>query len=350
MNNENEKTPDYPDISTERNVRLIKGVTDWPPIKTPQYHYTSLDCLPKILRSGEIQPGCWTYMDDPICICTWTSSAIVWEPACSATSMFSDYASAALRLLVMGGDYPLARIEVDPSVLYEWSAFMEAVGVHWGCSFNAAQSGIDLGCDPGDWAVCPTAIPASAWRSVDLWQGGIWEPIHFVDRVDPNLIALLPPHIQQSPIGYTSEGNAWLLEVREKGSDDWISFLDSVKRHHLEEDFRNRALTKEELVEEVCMNESEDNVYRLMLSMGVLSNRKLRRLIKLEGEDVLDRLTLNPPFALAVAEYFSMTASGMVEGIKKQLLHCGASDKPKRKKLSGGPSGMGKLNHHFGFD
>lgn len=159
------------------------------PPRGPQYHYTSLEALEGILKDGEVKTcphvveeerlpeydyELFTYL---ACDVAWTSSAPVWDSAAKATDKICSRRGYAIGDFVAGVINPVARIEVDPDILFEWSRYLFMTGTSSEHIFGVAQCGYTIESDPDDWAVCPQPIPISRFRSIEIWNGDDWIPL-----------------------------------------------------------------------------------------------------------------------------------------------------------------------------
>lgn len=146
------------------------------PLRQPQWHYTSLAKLKSILREGRIRTSSWRRDGRLIVRAAWTSAAPIWEPSAKATSVIADQWECAVDALVGGATPPVVRIEVAQNGLFDWTEHLARIGVADAYVWHLAECGYECGADPNDWAVSPQAIPSSAWRGIDVWNGDGWIP------------------------------------------------------------------------------------------------------------------------------------------------------------------------------
>jgi hypothetical protein len=113
--------------------------------------------------------------------------AVVWfsrrephEP--TATTLFQDQAGTVREAseielkLLLGGR---VRIGVAPQTApHDWSAFLRLSGINQQMADGLAQVAREHGADPEDWFVSFDQVPAAAWRPVEWWFAGAWQPMH----------------------------------------------------------------------------------------------------------------------------------------------------------------------------
>ena len=153
-------------------------------LRQPQWHYTSMVALDKILREGRIRTSAWRRDGRLIIRAAWTSSAAIWEPTATATNAITDQWECAVDDLVGGETPPIARIGVATDVLLDWTEYLSSAGVADAHVWHLAECGYECGADPANWAVSPRSLPSSEWLRVEVWAGG-WVPIEIT--VDPDL-------------------------------------------------------------------------------------------------------------------------------------------------------------------
>ena len=165
------------------------------PVRTPQYHYTSLAKLKSILREGRIRTSAWRRDGHLIVRAAWTSTAPIWEPTASATSVITGQWEFAVEELLSGATPPIARIGVATDDLHDWSEHLAEAGVADAYIWHLAECGFECGANPDDWAVCPQAIPSAVWRGIDVWNGDGWISIATSDHPEKERNILpAPPH------------------------------------------------------------------------------------------------------------------------------------------------------------
>ena len=165
------------------------------PLPTPQWHYTSLAKLKSILREGRIRTSAWRRNGRLIVRAAWTSSAAIWEPTASATSVITGQWEFAVEGLLSGETPPIARIGVATDGLRDWTEFLSGARVADAHIWHLAECGYECAADPNDWAVSPKAIPASKWLGIETWDGHGWIPL--ATSNDPEAIRytmLAPAH------------------------------------------------------------------------------------------------------------------------------------------------------------
>jgi len=294
-----------------------------PPRKRPQYHFTDYPCLENIMQQRHIRTSQWgeEYEDDYYCICDvgWTSAALVWEPAASATYAVTDRREGAVRFMVEGDEAPVARIEVDPNILHEWSSYLARIGVNPNSILYLAQRGYECGCDPENWAISPTPIEAASWLRVQVWDGNDWICIqHSADPELKRLAAMVPSHCRVDGVDELSPSGRWIAEARGKGCGEWIEFTDSRFRVNLEALAKGHQLTNDELVELIKDDDNLNSTYRLLTAIQRAPENVLYQIANELGDRVLDYYhKYNPQFARAVAAYCGVTPDVLIDGIKK---------------------------------
>ncbi len=140
----------------------------------PQWHYTSMAALESILEDGCIRKSQWRMDGVLVCDLAWTSSAPIWEPTANATSLVNAHWAVAVDDLRTGDTPPIARIQVDPRILFYWDSYFVRAGIPDCYRWHLAECGYACGADPNAWAVSPTAISSTAWRRVENWSGREW--------------------------------------------------------------------------------------------------------------------------------------------------------------------------------
>ena len=87
----------------------------------------------------------------------------------------------------------MARIEVDPEALFNWSPYLYMTRMPTERISYLAYLAGEIGSDPDDWAVAPVPITCSGWRAVEIWDGDDWVPITRCETPEvQELLARLP--------------------------------------------------------------------------------------------------------------------------------------------------------------
>lgn len=153
-------------------------------VRSPQWHFTSLNRLALILKESRIRASPWRRDGRLIVRAAWTSSAAIWEPTATATNAITVRREFAVEDLLYGDMPPVARIGVATDVLLDWTEYLSSAGVADAQIWHLVEYGYECGADPANWAVSPRSIPSSEWLRVEVWAGG-WVPIEIT--VDPDL-------------------------------------------------------------------------------------------------------------------------------------------------------------------
>ena len=299
------------------------------PIRCPQYHYTSLEALDGILKEGAIKTCPHIVEEERLpeydyelfthlaCVVAWTSSAPVWEPAAKATEKICRQRGYAIEYFVAGTMNPVARIEVDPDILFEWSHYLFMTGTSSEHLLGLAQCGYTIESDPDDWAVCPRPIPISRFRSIEIWNGDDWTPLsRSEDPVMATYQALDPCPCQSNAGGGLSAGGIWVKDVRDKGGVEWLDFLRAKYTFQLEAHMQGRDLTKGEIAKIVCHDESLHPVYRVLMAIQTLPDCCASRVVAEVADDAIKSLERNPLFARAVEKYCGLDQQTLIQVIR----------------------------------
>lgn len=143
----------------------------------PLYHYTLGRVMPAIVGDGELGvaealPG----TDAPV---VWLSTRASFEPSV-VRSVLEDGRRRELGAAELAErGQGLFRIEVDPAVgVMSWRELVAWAEVPAAVVEHLERDARERGADPDDWWCCPTAIPRSRWRSIEVAdsdQG--WAPV-----------------------------------------------------------------------------------------------------------------------------------------------------------------------------
>ncbi len=143
----------------------------------PLYHYTFGRALPGIAEDEEIGvaealPG----TDAPV---VWLSTRASFEPSVARDVIEGGQRRELGPAELAARGKGLFRIEVDPAVgVMSWRELVAWAEVPAEVVAHVEHTARERGSDPDEWWCCPTAIPRSRWRSVELHhpdQG--WVPI-----------------------------------------------------------------------------------------------------------------------------------------------------------------------------
>ena len=161
-------------------------------VRSPQWHYTSLNRLASILKEGRIRASPWRRDGRLIVRAAWTSSAAIWEPTATATSAITVRREFAVEDLLCGDMPPVARIGVATDGLLDWTEYLLRIGVADAHIWHLAECGYECGANPENWAVNPGPIPSSAWLRVEVWASA-WVPIEICTDPELRQLAALAP-------------------------------------------------------------------------------------------------------------------------------------------------------------
>ena len=301
------------------------------PARLPQYHYTTLEALDGILAHGAIKT-CQHYeeaeegeLDDyfqPImslaCEVAWTSAAEVWEPAAAATEEVGGVREYALDEFVVGCAPAIARIKVNPDILYDWTQYLHMSGTEYGHIWKLVECGLRIGSDPADWAVCPRPITLRNFQAIQIWDGNDWIPIERSD--DPRLIPFrdrvdfFDPTADTS--GGLSPGGARVRDIRAKGGCEWLEFLRSEKAFRLETWRQGGKLPRGEAAKIVCQGEELHPVYRILMAIQTLPECCAARVVSEAAEEAIKLLEGNAAFAAVVGEYCGVDTQTLIQAIR----------------------------------
>jgi hypothetical protein len=71
----------------------------------------------------------------------------------------------------------LARIGVSPEVaVHDWKQFKQLSGISTRAASEIYNRAAHLGSRPGEWFASFEAVPRSAWKAVEVWDGMQWIP------------------------------------------------------------------------------------------------------------------------------------------------------------------------------
>jgi hypothetical protein len=130
------------------------------------YHYTTVEKLRSIIKSGGIRPSNARIepSEKPV---VWFSSRPTWEPTatkCPLTGKLGQLVTASAQ----GG---LARISVPPDAApYIFSQLPRVAGTTTATCIGLLVSGLDLGADPDQWRFTPEPVPVSLFHEVELFD------------------------------------------------------------------------------------------------------------------------------------------------------------------------------------
>lgn len=298
--------------------RLMASEAYWPPIPIPQFHYTTLEAMEGILRSGQIELSVWdTEERDDVCMLVWTSAAPIWEPACSATRVLSEWPASATGQLVDGKEFPVARVQIDPNCLYEWSRLCCVTDMHWGDIAWISQVDLRNGSDPHNWAASPFPIPSKAWISIEVWSGDYWIPI--AQSENPacrELARQLPDHIAHADHPDRAFDADIIDGLRAKGGSWWFNFLKAAEYHAIVTDLRGGSLTHEQLLDVLWHAGHFSQCYELTAAIAYLPTIDLQEVAARCGRDAIFELEWNVPYALSVAAYWGVPLETLYGGMK----------------------------------
>ena len=312
-------------------TRLEGGMLIPKPLSPPYFHYTSLAGLAGILKDGSIKTCPWDEEDrlfendfEPtytfICDVAWVSAAPVWEPAATATKEFAIGWGYGIDDFVNGEPLPVARIEISPDILFEWSNYLHATGTTCDDLFRLLARADEIGSTPADWAVCPRPIPRSDWLAVDIWNGEDWVPIE--SSKDPELqrlAAMAPIHCLHNGRGACPAAKAWLDDIRSKGGDEWIDFLRYKNILLIEARKHDYALTLEEIEETLIDHDYVHPLFRILLAIQFLPEAGASRVAAAAGSDAIEILEGNLLFSRAVEEYCGADQRALVQAIRRLM-------------------------------
>ena len=332
--NENNKgaiTLEFRDPNQDLCVQMEGMARILRPPAPPYFHYTSTEGLEGILRDGCIKTCPWSEEDKLIendftttytfiCDVAWTSSAPVWEPAATATMAFAPGREYAIDDFVHGEHLPVARIEIEPDVLFDWASYLFATGVDCYDLQRLYDCADVIGSNPADWAVCPRPIPRSSWRAIDIWNGDAWIPIERTN--DPELqrlAAMMPVSCMRNDRIALSSATAWLTDIRSKGGVEWLDFLRYNNILAVEAREHEFVLTLEEIEEVLTENDYVHPLFRVLLAIQYLSDERASRVVSKAGTDAIETLERNPMFARAVEKYCGTDQNSLVHAIRRLM-------------------------------
>ena len=297
------------------------------PSRNPQYHYTSVDALEGLISDGHIRTCPWVDEDrlpendyyptrELICDVAWTSAHPVFEiAATSADCMVNDRTFAICDML--GNDPPqVARIEVDPGVLFEWTSYLESTGVSWDRLSYLLYLAHKIGSDPEDWAVCPHPIPMAKWLAIEIWDGNDWAPIG--SHEDPEVLVNLGSFSVKGRVTKREElsvGGIWVRKMRRMGGSDWYGFLVADRIFRLKVHGCPKVY-KRETIENLLVDESLPPVFRVLMAMQHLPRRCAAEVIEEAGALAVKTLEDNPGFASSVQQYCGLDRHTLIAAMK----------------------------------
>lgn len=144
-----------------------------------RWHYTVGQRWEQIRSSGSIRPAIAGVPkgERPV---AWFSRREPHEP--TATTLMRDSASEVRQAseleikLHLGGR---VRVGVAPQTApHDWAAFVRLSGISQDMADGLVQAARERGADPGDWFASFDPVPAAAWRAVEWWFAGAWQPMH----------------------------------------------------------------------------------------------------------------------------------------------------------------------------
>lgn len=143
----------------------------------PLYHYTFGRAIPAIVDDGEI--GVAEALPGTHAPVVWLSTRASFEPSV-VRSVIEDGRRRELggaELAERGRG--LFRIEVDPAMgVMSWRELVAWAEVPAAVVEHVERDARERGSDPEEWWCCPTAIPRSRWRSIELEASGQgWAPV-----------------------------------------------------------------------------------------------------------------------------------------------------------------------------
>lgn len=145
----------------------------------PLWHYTTGDCLKRIIRDGEIRPATGLVPDGERPI-VWFSRREDWEPTATKTLRGLDGTTRQATMDEMeqlGGG--LARIGVLPDTApYEWLRLKRLSGMSGGQARRLEKAALEnrrRSC-PADWRGSFDPVPQSKWVAVEVLAHGKWVP------------------------------------------------------------------------------------------------------------------------------------------------------------------------------
>lgn len=297
------------------------------PSRGHQYHYTSVDALEDLISEGHIRTCPWVDEDrlpendyyptrEVICDVAWTSAHPVFEiAATSADCMDNDRTFAICDML--GDDPPqVARIEVDPVVLYDWTSYLETTGMSWDRLSYLSYLANEIGSDPDDWALCPHPIPKANWLAIEIWDGNDWTSIG--SHEDPEVLVKLgcfPVKGGATKREDLSAGGIWVRQMRQMGGSDWYGFLvaDRIFRSQVKGCPRNN---KREKIEELLADDSLPPAFRVLMAIQHLPRKCAADVIEEAGALAVKTLEDNPRFASSVQQYCGLHRHTLIAAMK----------------------------------
>jgi hypothetical protein len=142
---------------------------------TLAWHYTTVDHLRRIVVSGEIRPAT-AGVPANVKKAVWFSLNQFWEETANKLSMdaFGDLVPLTRQQTHDRSD-GLARIGVLASdVPNDWKRYKQESGDNSAALRLLYNAAIRSNAKPGEWRVSFGPIPASLWKSVQVWSGEKW--------------------------------------------------------------------------------------------------------------------------------------------------------------------------------
>lgn len=141
------------------------------------WHYTTDQHLAKISETGIIKPTV-ILIGEKERPAAWFSTNPDWERSVTKKVILDEQTrSEPLQRddMLQYGLTPV-RIEINTSLVkvIDWKTYKRVSGITLECAKWLAKVGLEEGADPTEWYAVFDGVPATAWVSIDFWNGEEW--------------------------------------------------------------------------------------------------------------------------------------------------------------------------------
>ena len=148
------------------------------------WHYTIAATLLEIVESGVIktQSGKLPAGTKPV---VWFSTNPKWEQTATKMVGIGGHAMplASFENMLRHAEtrnpvFTPARIGVDESVAPgRWKGYKESCGAPYKFTKALYEYALEVQASPSEWRWTANEVPSSAWRSIEIYKGGVWTTV-----------------------------------------------------------------------------------------------------------------------------------------------------------------------------